>query len=230
MVIGTGMIATEFKKYMPDGNFVIFASGVSDSTHAAAEAYLREKTLLEETINSYNDKILVYFGTCSIYDPSMKESPYVHHKIKMEDMIIRNQKKYMIFRLSNVVGFTGNQNTVINYFVRKIISNQPFELWQHATRNVIDISDMYKACDEILQKGLYTNTIINIANPFNYKVVDIIEAIESHFNIKGNYQLKPKGSGPIIDTSAVEGIFRELNITFGPKYLSVLLNKYFPLQ
>lgn len=228
MVIGTGMIATEFKSYQADDNFVIFASGVSDSTHAREDAFERESKLLNEIIEQHKDKVLVYFSTCSIYDISMKNSAYVNHKLKMEEMIIRRHSSYLIFRLSNVVGKTNNQHTVVNFFIRNILAKQPFEVWQLASRNIIDIDDMYRACDEILQNKLYTNTILNIANPHNYNVLFIIETIETHFKTKGNQILVPKGSGPIIDTSIVEQIFRKFSINFGPDYFSKLLQKYFP--
>lgn len=228
MVIGTGMIATEFKSYQADDNYVIFASGVSDSTHAREDAFERESKLLNEIIEQHQDKVLVYFSTCSIYDISMKNSAYVNHKLKMEEMIILRHSSYLIFRLSNVVGKTNNQHTVVNFFIRNILAKQPFEVWQHASRNIIDIDDMYRACDEILQNKLYTNTILNIANPHNYNVLFIIETIETHFKAKGNQILVPKGSGPIIDTSIVDQIFRKFSINFGPDYFSKLLQKYFP--
>ena len=84
MVIGNGMIAKRFAAYTGNDQFIIFASGVSNSRTNDTAAYNREAALLLDTIKHNKDKTLVYFSTCSIYDPGEKDSPYVLHKLKME--------------------------------------------------------------------------------------------------------------------------------------------------
>jgi nucleoside-diphosphate-sugar epimerase len=230
MVIGNGMIANEFMNYHNKDEFIIFASGVSDSTHSPAEAFERERKLLVETIQAHPGKRLVYFSTCSIYDASMRTTPYVIHKKQMEELILANHREYMIFRLSNPAGKTGNSNTVFNFFIKNILEKQPFEVWKNASRNIIDIDDMCLLCNEILQQKLFLNTIINIANPKNYSVPYIIIEMEKHFGIKGNYKLVDTGDGPHIDTTQIEPLFRKFNINFDVNYLSRLLKKYFPVN
>jgi len=228
MVIGNGMIAKEFRSYESNDQFIIFASGVSDSTNAPAEAFERERKLLTDTIHNSHGRQLVYFSTCSIYDPSMLESAYVKHKLEMESLIIQHQLLYTIFRLSNAVGNTNNTKTVVNYFIKNILDNKPFNVWKNASRNIIDIDDIFIICNEILQKGLFQNTIINIANPHNYTVPFIVETIEKHFGVKSNYTLTDKGDSPHIDVSAVNPFFKLINTNFDGQYLPKLLQKYFP--
>lgn len=228
MVIGNGMIAKEFSSYNTKDDFIIFASGVSDSIHADPVAYKREEKLLADTIRSNNNKTLVYFSTCSIYDDSRKSSSYVKHKLDMEAMIIQEQKDYVIFRLSNPVGKTSNSTTIINYLVNHIVNKQVFEIWNNASRNIIDIDHMYTVCNEILATGLFRNRIVNIANPQNYSLPVIVKNIEAHFNITANYTLVNKGGGPVIDVSGTIPLFKKFNINFGDDYLTRLLQKYFP--
>jgi nucleoside-diphosphate-sugar epimerase len=230
MVIGNGMIAKAFSSYAGKDKFVIFASGVSDSAHPSAAGFEREKELLLHTIHKNPGTELVYFSTCSVYDISMKDSEYVRHKKNMEELIIRHQTRYTIFRLSNPVGRTENTNTVVNFFIGHILAKQHFEVWKQATRNIIDIDDVYKICNEILQKRLFPNSIINIANPQNYPVTYVIETLEKHFDSKANYTLVDKGSGPQIDLSRAEPLFKKFNINFDQQYLSTLLQKYFPAK
>jgi len=230
MVVGNGMIANIFKSYQTSDSIVIFASGVSDSTHSPTDAFEREKKLLTKTINEQSDKLLVYFSTCSIYDHSMAHSAYVKHKKEMEELIIAQQPHYLVFRLSNPVGKTSNTHTVVNYFIKNILEKRPFEVWKYASRNIIDIDDMYMVCNEILLHHLFSNTIINIANPHNYPVSYIVETIEQHFKTDGNYTLTAKGDGPHIDITQVEPLFRKFNINFDQDYLSKLFQKYFPLS
>lgn len=227
MVIGNGMIAQRFEDYSADNDFAIFASGVSDSTTTEAAAFLREENLLRHTIQANPEKTLVYFSTCSIYDPSMRTSGYVLHKLKMEALITTNAKNHLIFRVSNPIGKTKNTHTVFNFFIQHILEKTPFTVWKYASRNLLDIDDMYAICDHILKKCLFENSVVNIANPFNYPVTTIVAAIENHFHAKGIYTFAEKGSSPLIDTTAIEPLFNELNISFNELYLPGLLDKYF---
>jgi len=228
MVIGNGMIAKEFDGYRNNDEFIIFASGVSDSTHAPAAAFEREAQMLKDAISNSHGKRLVYFSTCSIFDHSMAGSPYVQHKKRMESLIVAGQNNYTIFRLTNPVGKTNNSNTVVNFFITHIHNKQPFTVWKNASRNIIDIDDMYLICNDILSSGSFLNEIVTIANPHNYPVPFVVETIEKHFHTKGIYTLVDKGDGPLIDISKVEKLFRKFNINFDEDYLPRLLQKYFP--
>ncbi|MEP7278423.1 MAG: NAD-dependent epimerase/dehydratase family protein [Bacteroidota bacterium] len=228
MVIGNGMIATAFDRYRSKNEFVIFASGVSHSVSATAAAFAREKKLLAATIKNSAGSNLVYFGTCGVYDPSMRGSAYVQHKLEMEAYIEQHQPSYTIFRLSNPVGKTPNNDTVVNFFINHILKQEPFMAWKEASRNIIDIDDMFTVCREILEQGLFLNSVTNIANPQNYTVPYIIETIEMHFGVRGNYTLADKGDAPRIDISAVKPLFDTFNVNFDGSYLQNILQKYFP--
>ena len=228
MVIGNGMIAAAFGSYKGKEDFLIFASGVSDSTHSGDAAFKREKELLSTTIQNNPGKTLVYFSTCSIYDTSLKDSLYIRHKLEMESLIMQQQPAYIIFRLSNPVGKTGNTKTVVNFFINHILEKQSFGLWKKAGRNILDMDDVYRICDSILQERQFQNSIVNIANPVNYPVSFIVENIEKHLGVKAVYTVIDKGDSPHIDVSGIEPLFTKFNINFDENYLSRLLQKYFP--
>jgi len=229
MVIGSGMIAKRFNDYAENNRLLIFASGVSHSLLNDPNAFEREKELLFDKIKNHSQKNLVYFSTCGIYDPSMKNSPYILHKLELENIIKTSGVSYTIFRVSNPVGKTENFHTVLNFFIKNIREKKEFTAWKYVSRNLIDIDDMYLICHYILSKSLFRNHTINIANPVNYSVISIIRAIEEHFEIKGNYRLADKGNSPLIDISAIQPIISELAIDFNNVYLSSLLQKYFPV-
>jgi nucleoside-diphosphate-sugar epimerase len=227
MVIGNGMVAKKFESYKPNDQFLIFASGVSNSKNINPEAYERELTLLQSAIEENQEKILVYFSTCSIYDPGEENSKYVLHKKHIEQLIQKKQKQFYIFRVSNLVGQSGNRNTVLNFYVYHILNGINFDLWTNATRNLIDIDDMYKIADEILKKGVLQNQVTNIANIENYTTEEIIMAIENLWNTKANYIPIVKGNPFTIDLSVTRPIMKELAIHFGKDYLTNLLRKYY---
>jgi nucleoside-diphosphate-sugar epimerase len=230
MVIGNGLIANRFKqKYIQSEKQIIFASGVSNSKNSSADEFKREVDLVLKTIAQNTTKQFVYFSTCSIYDPSEKNSSYVKHKVNIENIIASNQQKYIIFRVSNLVGHSEkkNSNTILNYLVDKIIHQENFELWQHAKRNFIDIDDMYAIVDDILTNQLVNNCIINIANPNTYAIKSIIETIENEFKLKAKHQQINKGGEFDIDINDIIPIIKKLNILFENDYFTNLLVKYY---
>jgi nucleoside-diphosphate-sugar epimerase len=227
MVIGNGLIGKRFESYQRRDDFLIFASGVSNSKTTDPDAYNREMKLLKESVEQDKNKSVIYFSTCSIYDPEEKNSIYVQHKLNIEKYIQTNARLYYIFRISNLAGKSGNPNTVLNFFFFHIKNGINFDLWTNACRNIIDIDHAYLIIDHILKKNLFTNHMINIANPVSYPVKDIITAIESYLNIRSNYIKINKGNYFDIDISSIKPIIQDLEIIFNEKYLIDLLNKYF---
>lgn len=225
MIIGNGLIARKFEAYKNDSTIIIFASGVSNSKNSTEADYQREKDLLEKTMHENKDKILVYFSTCSVYDPEEEGSAYVLHKKEMEKLI-QQQEAYYIFRVSNLAGKTPNTNTILNYLYFHIRNHNHFYLWENAVRNLIDIDDMYRIADYILQNQLFPGSIINIANPKSYKVTVIVKAIEQHIKLKANFTAVQKGQPFSIDISPILSIIDKLHINFGKSYLPNLLEKY----
>lgn len=230
MVIGSGMIGKRFAPYQLNDAFVIFASGVSNSKNIDDNAYQREKELLQSVIQENAEKTLVYFSTCSVYDPDEQTSKYVLHKKNMETLIQENCNQFHIFRVSNLVGISNNPNTVLNFFIQHIQHKINFDLWCNATRNLLDIDDMYRIVDHILQNRLYLCKVVNVANPVTHYVKEIIAAIESLWNIKANYIPIEKGSRFTIDVTAITPIIHELGIRFERDYLTILLQKYYSQQ
>jgi hypothetical protein len=224
MVVGNGLIASMFNEYKKDPNIIIFASGVSNSKEFREEEYQREFNLLKETIIN-NDAILVYFSTTSIMDKSLINSPYIIHKKNMEEYIQINAKKYIIFRLSQVVGNGGNKNNIINSFVRMIKNNEQISVFNNATRNLIDIEFVKKVVIDIISKK-NMNIIVNIASQYNYKIIDILECIKKILSKPINYELLDKGYSMDIDIKEIEDIVKELHFTSKEEYLCILLKKY----
>ena len=228
MVIGNGLVAKRFESYSGDNDFLVFASGVSNSKTKDPEAYKREMKLLKDSVYQHNTKTLIYFSTCSIYDPQETSSAYVKHKLEIENFIKTHTKQYHIFRVSNLAGKSNNPNTLLNFFFNHLKNGVNFDLWTNACRNIIDIDDAYTIIDHILKNNLFPNQVINIANPANDPVKKIIETIETVLNIRSNYIEIDKGTCFDIDISPLQYIIQQLGIRFDTGYLRNILNKYYP--
>ena len=227
MVIGNGMVAKRFESYKTNNEFIIFASGVSNSKNRDVADYDRETLLLADTIAANPEKKLVYFSTCSLYDPAETESLYVFHKRKIETIIRQQVSDYYIFRVSNLVGKSFNQNTLLNFFYYHIIHKINFDLWINSTRNLVDTDDLFFITDYILQNKILSNGIINIANPISYQVTEIVASLETILHQKANSIHIAKGSSFTIDISLILPVIEKLGINFDEAYLNRLLKKYY---
>ncbi len=221
------MIAKKFASYASNDKFLIFASGVSNSKSSDQSAYAREFDLLVQALEKNKNKTIVYFSTCSVYDPSESQSQYVVHKKAIEDHIRKNAASFYIFRVSNVAGSSNNPNTILNFLYYHIANKINFDLWAGSSRNIIDIDDLFSIANYILSSGLYINQTINIANPVNYTVLTIIDTLGKILQQKPNYITIQKGNDFPIDISQIQKIIDHLGIDFNKDYLERLIKKYY---
>lgn len=228
-IIGSGMIAKSLEN-QPHGSTPVcfFASGVSNSTCTDVNEYLREKDLLEKTLQEVDqDLVFVYFSTCSVYDNKQRAiSMYIQHKLDME-RIVSSKRSHIIFRLPQVAGFSKNRFTLLNYIRNCIINESKLTIQTNSIRNIIDVEDVAAISYKALQNTDNIGKIINIANPTSISVEDLVTAME---NILGKFAIRERvqsGSNYMIDTSFVQGIAPSLHISFDKSYIERTLKKYY---
>jgi len=227
MVIGRGMIAKAFARYNNDKQVLIYASGVANSAHTDNAEFEREKNLLLSSLQTSQDKTFVYFSTCSIDDKDVACSPYVLHKINMENLIRSMHHDYVIFRLPQVVGRSlTNRATLVNYLYDKIMQGEHFIVWKNAVRYIIDVDDVSLIAGQIIDRKIMRNTTINIVSR-PYSVLDIVTILEMILGKKADYELVEKGTHHDIIHSTASRIAEELNIYFDKPYLERILLKYY---
>ena len=171
MVIGSGLIGSAFEKSQHEfKDSCVYASGVSNSNSSDCYEFKREQDQLVYFLSKYRNLRRFYFiSTCSLYDSERNTSPYVKHKLNMENLVISNTNGVVI-RLPQVVGRSTNPYTITNFIYLSIKNQKPFTLWEKAKRNLIDVDDVVKivaALDVVDIK----HHIINVANVTNYKIV-----------------------------------------------------------
>jgi len=229
MVIGNGLMAKRFSSYQHHKEVVIFASGVSDSKSEDEESFQREAHLVEQTLKFIPDALFVYFSTCSIYDPFLKTRAYIRHKLAVEHLIADSGNKFMVFRVSNVAGKGGNPKTIFPFLANCIKEGNPFGLWMHAYRNLVDVDDVFALVDYLVKHG-QPNSITNIANPVSFHLPEMVATMETYFHKKAKYKKVEDGDFFYIDTSVVEKIAQAAGVDFDGDYLRRLLSKYYPLH
>lgn len=191
MIIGNGILANAVRPYDKE-EVIYFASGVSNSLETNPSEFEREITLLTSTIEQFPDKKLIYFSTCSIYDPTKTNSLYVAHKLKAEKIITEQCKNYIIFRVGNAVGRGGNPNTLINFLKNSILSENTVTIHTHARRILIGIDDIGLFTERYI-KDLNKETV-NLTFPYQYSLAEILSQLEIHLGKKAVYKNTDEGA------------------------------------
>jgi nucleoside-diphosphate-sugar epimerase len=228
MVVGNGLIANSFYKYLSNDDIIIFASGVSNSLEEKESEYQREFSLLKSFID--RNKLLVYFSTCSIYDKSQKDSRYVLHKLKIEKYIRESKMPYIIFRLPIVVSNSTNRNTLTNYLFYHILNGLDIVVHKNACRYLIDINDVVELLSPIIENIAYFNSSINVCFDNRIKISGIISIFEKIINKKARVKFIDKGDCYSIDNVRFIEITKKLNFELPINYISLILSKYYNLN
>lgn len=203
----------------------LFASGVSNSNEADPAAFRRESEMLDFYLG--RNLKFVYFSSCSVLDPELKNSKYVLHKLRMESLIEKKSKNFLILRLPLVIGFSKNHNLLTNYIYESIINNKPINIWKYATRNLIDITDAVSIITYILKNKLFENRVINVASPILTTTKKIVTVFEKILNKKSQLNIQEKGGSYLVDISSVYRIYKSLDLVFNEQYLEKMLYKYY---
>ena len=225
MIIGRGLLASAFTSYKYNDSVLIFAKGVSNSQEVNSKQFERERVLLKEALANHKNKIFVYFGTCSILDIELCVTPYVRHKLEMEALIKSSGLAYYIFRLPQAVGNTSSP-TLINYLATKIKDGESFSIWKGSARDLIDVDDVFRICDYIIENKILISSCVNVATNIKTDILNIVCKIEDVLNLKANYTVIDKGTTYSIDVSSIEQVLKNTGIKFDDKYVDRLLQKY----
>ena len=229
MVIGTGLLGEESKKYFAKrDDILVFASGVSNSQCVDKNQFIRENILLSEHLNNHKDvNYFIYYSTISIEDKSMSNSQYIKHKINMESLVSSHKNPYII-RLGQIASKNkGNPNNILNYLTMAIKSNKNIKVWINAKRSIIDIQDIPEIVSKLIIQYPQNKKVINVANPGFTSVKTIISILENALNEKGIYSYVDKGHFYNINLKKMLSVIPMTKIKFDNEYLFRVIEKYY---
>ena len=229
MILGSGLIANAFKdKYAGENSNIIFASGVSNSGEINPLAFSRERDLLLNTISRLDGKRIIYFSTCSIYDPDLANSKYVQHKLSMESLV-RTANTHLIFRAPQVIGKPTNPYTFPNFIYSQITKGKPLLIWQNARRHYIDIEDLRDLVDYFINDTRRQNETINIGITSSVSPLELLHNFEKITGKSASFTLINKGAPFDFDfqhcLDALQSQDKPLPAT--KHYLDKILKKYY---
>lgn len=229
MITGSGLIAKAFIQGGAHalGGTCVYAAGVSNSGCKDEREFQRERVRLDAALAGCGpSERIVYFSTCSIEDPSARDSEYVKHKIRMENRI-RERERYLILRLPQVAGKTPNPHTLLNYLHARIARSERFHVWGSATRNIIDVDDVVKITMDLISREGANAETINVASPCSVRMLDIVHAMERVLGASAVFDILDKGSPVPIDTGRISASIERCTIAFGDAYVGNIIEKYY---
>lgn len=225
MIVGNGQLAQCFTPYDRDDT-VFFASGVSNSNCKDANEFERESSLLTDCLRKNKKKKIVYFSSCALSAPGYEKNEYYNHKQEMEKKLQYLSNNYYIFRVPQLFGCLKKHKTLINFLYNSILQQESFKVYSEAYRYVIEIEDLRRIVNVYLDHG-ETNSILDVANPFRYKVVDIVKMLEYLLDAKANYEVLTKKDGYFLDLDKLKMFVEknDLELSFSEDYLFDSLKK-----
>ena len=191
-IIGSGFIATRFKKKVKNYkryNVAIYALGISNSLEKNKNNLKKEINKIREFLKSNTNQI-IYISTYSVLDKSRKNRPYVKNKIKIENIIKKSAKSYLIIRLPEIIGKNRNPNTLTNFFFKKIYNNDFFFLFENTKRNILDVDDAVNKSTKLIKKYYKKQKTVNLLNKTFYEPEEIVKTFEKILQKKALYKKK----------------------------------------
>jgi len=228
MIIGSGLLASALRvQYQQHDGICIFAAGVSNSSCTNLDEFKRDRMRLITTLNMATDMAaFVYFGTCSVDDPAVRHTPYVQHKLAMEEQVAQHPN-FLILRLPQLAGNTTNPHTLLNFLYERIVRGEAFSVWRNAYRNIIDVKDVATLAGLLIDNPAMRRCTLNLANPVSYVMQDIVRAMEQVVGKSATYEVVERGYQYSIDVAVMLSLLTKTDISFDNNYLNRVLREYY---
>lgn len=227
MILGSGLLARAFESFRGDDRVLVFASGVSNSSTATEADHARERNLLLQQAGT--TARLVYFSTCSLFDPTLADSGYIRHKLQMEELIRARFPDHTILRLPNVVGHTPNPHTLCNYIRDQILSGRTINVQVKARRYLMDVDMVTAACSPLVLSEHARSKSINICFDHPVPVPELVKAMERVLRKKAVIKEVVSGSCYYVDHAEFKQYWHaHLNLPWpAPDHWHSMLTKYY---
>ncbi len=228
MIVGSGLLAEAFRaRYGCDDSVIIHAAGVSNSSETNEVPFERERRTLMANLAS-TEGAFVYFSSCVVGLDQTAPSPYVQHKARMEALVLGSGRG-VVFRLPQVVGATGNPNTLTNYLASHIREGKAFTVFSGAQRNLVDIDDIALIVPELLADPGTLGQVTNIAARQPVAVPALVAMLEQILGKTSCARIVTREEPFLVDATAALTAARRLGLGLddGDEYARKILRKYY---
>ena len=187
-------------------NAVVLLGAVSDPNICYKKKNLTNKINVLSTIKILKELIkkdiyfiffsseLVFNGKKKKFSEEDKTKPiniYGKQKLKVEKFIIKNAKKYSIFRIAKTYGDELNDNTLIaNYLKNLLLGQKKFTVASDQFFSPLFVGDLKKIIKIFIKKKI--NGIFNVGGPERLSRYDCLSNVNKFLNKKLKNEIKLK--------------------------------------
>jgi nucleoside-diphosphate-sugar epimerase len=160
---------------------------------------------------------LVYFSGAPVYGRATgirvetsrvaPETPYGRHKLECERLVADSGARYLVLRLPNIVGPTGNPNQLIPSLVAQVAEGSVVVM-AGATRDLLDVDDLEAIVRGLLGLGA-ADAILNVASGISTPVLRLTDDIAAILGVSPSILSVEGGEGQDFSTALVRGLLPE---------------------
>ncbi|MBP2329153.1 nucleoside-diphosphate-sugar epimerase [Kibdelosporangium banguiense] len=241
-IVGRGFIAgnlTAIADRHPTAT--VLAAGVSSTHVDTGKEFQRELDLVCETAKrcARDGRSVVFLSTAShaMYGPTetpasedsamRPESPYGRHKLDLEHAVADSGARWLILRLSHVVGRAQRPHQLLPAIVRQVRTGL-VRVYRGAHRDLVDVADVVRAIDGLLVQGAF-GEVVNVASGVPHPVETIVREIERRMDLVPQHELVD--AVPALTRVSIEKLFALLppmRSMTDVTYLDRILDRYVP--
>ena len=226
MIVGSGIIAKVFQNAAwCNDDYLVLASGVSNSGEIRPSAYQREKDLIAGLLPSA--KWVLYFSTVSVFQKEKQNTAYIKHKLEMEQYLMENCSKLLVIRLPIVVSKENNPSQLIGYLNSKIANNEAIHLFKNTIRYFFLLDEISTAArcilDSMNSKG-EKQKAINVGFGHQIRMEEVGELITRKFPDVPVVNMD-EGEPYFVDFNEFEDIVKQSDIQFQSAEPIIILNQ-----
>lgn len=224
MIIGNGLLGNCFTNNLSNHEkYIIFASGVSNSKETNVIKFKREKDLILKTLKHNTNLKFIYFSSILT---GVSNNEYYNHKLDIEKIIKTESNNYIIFRIPQVIGESGNGNNLVNFLKNSIINNSEITIYENIKRSLIDVVDVVNivnyckdkvSCETIYVSDIEKIDVIDLVNKISFKL-NKTPIIKIDNNVSDNNWIIE--NSVIVDESIINIGIKKIG------YTDTIINKY----
>ena len=240
VIVGRGFIAKNLEPIAGEHEDVILlAAGVSRTTATSRADFVRERLLLEDTMQRCvrEGRRLVFLSTASsgVYgapnctgkenDAVQPSSPYAAHKLALERILEDSGVDYLVLRLSHLVGQHQQPWQLLPSLVRQVTSGRVI-VRHGAQRDLLEIRDMVRITDRLLRDRV-THEVVNVASGIAIPIELVVAYVEQQLGRTAVHDVVEVDERSIIDIAKLRRLVPEVAaMGFGPTYYQQVLDTY----
>jgi nucleoside-diphosphate-sugar epimerase len=239
-LVGTGFIARNLGGISgKHPGSVVLAAGVS-STHTREEvAFARERHLVGTFARrcAQDGRLLVVLSTAThaMYgstdlavaeqDPVDPRLPYGIHKRAVEGLVETSGARFLILRLSHVVGIGQPSHQLLPSLVEQVHTGT-VKLFQGAHRDLVDVEDVAAAIDSLLENRV-EGEIVNVASGSPHPISEIAGGVAERLGLNPEFDLvEAEPVRTVVSIDRLRSAAPGAAPSGGAEYLDHILDKY----